>query len=196
MNAKTIASVSIFAALTVALNLSPAPKIPAPYMPFLYYQLWEIPIVAAFLLFGPLVGVLIAIINTVVLLGLFPGNLPTGPFYNLAAILGMFLGVYVSYILFIRALGKESEVLLATSSTAIGTVLRVGLMTVVNYALLRFPPPVGYSIPEGAIIAMLPLIGLFNATLALYTIPLGQLLAKAASSGARLSTWGQRLVKR
>jgi len=194
MDAKTIASVSIFAALTVALNLSPA-KIPAPYMPFLYYQIWEIPIVAAFLLLGPHVGVLIAVINTVVLLGLFPGNLPTGPFYNLAAVLGMFLGVYVSYLLVVRALRKQSEVLLATSSTAFGTLLRVGLMTIVNYSLLRFPPPVGYSIPEGAILAMLPLIGFFNATLALYTIPLGHFLARVASSSARLQAWGQRSVK-
>lgn len=195
MNAKTIAAVSIFAALTIALNLPWAPKIPAPYMPFLYYQLWEIPIVAAFLLFGPLAGVLIAIINTIVLLGMFPGSLPTGPFYNLAAILGMFLGVYISYILVVRVLGRHSEVLLAVFSTAVGATLRVGLMTIVNYALLRFPSPVGYSIPELGIIAMLPLIGLFNATLALYTVPLGQLLAKAASSGARLSSWGQRLAK-
>jgi len=186
MNSRTLASVAVFAALTVVLNLSPA-KVPAPYMPFLFYQIWEIPIVAAFLFSGPFAGVIIAVVNTLVLLGLFPGALPTGPLYNLAAVLGMLLGIYFSHKLLRQAFGKQSEAMLTTSSTALGIVLRVAIMTVVNYSLLRFPPPVGYSMPEGAIILTLPLIGLFNATLALYTIPLGYVLARAASVGTKVS---------
>jgi len=56
MDSKTLATIAVFAALTVVLSLSPV-KIPAPYAPFLIYQLWEIPIVAAFLLYGLRVGV-------------------------------------------------------------------------------------------------------------------------------------------
>ena len=51
MNTKTVATIAVFSALAIALNLSPF-KIPAPFAPFLIYQIWEIPIVAAFLLFG------------------------------------------------------------------------------------------------------------------------------------------------
>lgn len=186
MKTRTIAYVAVFAALTVVLNLSPA-KIPAPYMPFLFYQIWEIPIVAAFLCSGPIAGAMIAVLNTLVLLGLFPGALPTGPLYNLAAVLGMLLGIYSSHKLLRRIFGKQSETVYTASSTAFGIVSRVAIMTVVNYSLLRFPPPVGYSMPEGAIVMTLPLIGLFNATLALYTIPLGYLLARAASVGTKVS---------
>ena len=78
MNSKTIAVVAVFTAVTVVLVLSPA-KIPAPYAPFLKYQIWEIPIVAAFVIYGLSVGVSISILNTVILLGVYPGDLPTGP---------------------------------------------------------------------------------------------------------------------
>jgi len=194
MNSKTITIVAIFAALTVALNLSPA-KIPAPFAPFLIYQIWEIPIVAAYLLFGPRVGVGIAIINTIVLLAVFPGALPTGPLYNLAAVLSMLFGIYVALRFVKKSFKIQSKALLIASSTALGIVLRVGIMTIVNWSLLRYPPPVGYSLPEGALIAMLPIIGVFNFTLALYTVPLGHFLARVVGAGTKTTELGQAIQK-
>jgi hypothetical protein len=88
-------------------------KIPALFAPFLYYQIWEIPLVASFLLFGPLVALFISVINTAVLIAYFPGNLPTGPLYNLAAVLSMLLqteptpGIKVLYITPLRALNRD-----------------------------------------------------------------------------------------
>lgn len=184
VNTKTIAVIITFSAITIVLNLSPI-KIPAPYAPFLIYQIWEIPIVAAFLLYGSTAGILITLINTATLIVVFPGALPTGPLYNLAAILSMLLGIGIVKML----IGKHSqkhEAFLATSFTLSGTILRVGVMAFVNWAFLRFPPPVGYSMPEEAIIATIPLVVLFNFTLALYTIPLGYLLEKAVKSSARI----------
>jgi len=191
MNAKTIATTVVFAALTVALNQSPF-KIPAPYAPFLYYQIWEIPIVAAFLLYGPTIGVTISIINTLVLLALFPGALPTGPLYNLAAILGMLFGIYVVQGFLAGHFKGQKDAIMTILFTALGIVLRVGIMSIVNWTFLRYPPPVGFSIPEQALTAMLPIIGLFNATLALYTIPIGYFLAKAVSSGTKTRMWDQK----
>ena len=71
MNTKRLTLIIVFIALTTALNID-GPKIPAPYAPFLYYQLWEIPIVVAFLAMGPKAGVTIAVINTLILLAFFP----------------------------------------------------------------------------------------------------------------------------
>ena len=56
------AIVAVFAALTVALNIMPI-RVPAPYAPFLIYEIWEIPIVVAFLLFGPRVGLAVTLVN-------------------------------------------------------------------------------------------------------------------------------------
>jgi len=190
MNTKIIATVAVFAALTVALNLW-SPKIPAPPpVTFLYYQIWEIPIVAAFLLYGPLTGVAIAVVNTLALFAYFPGASPTGPLYNLAAILGMLLGIYAVHKLMIRNSDGHKKSIIIILSTAFGITSRVLTMSIVNWAFLRYPPPVGFSIPEPVIIVLLPPIGFFNATLALYTIPIGYILAKAVSSGTKTKMWG------
>ena len=73
MNTKTLALIIIFVALTMALNVA-GPKIPAPYAPFLYYQIWEIPIVVAFLALGLVAGLIISAINTVILTIYFTGG--------------------------------------------------------------------------------------------------------------------------
>lgn len=192
MDSKTIAVIVVFAALTVALNLSPI-KIPAPYAPFLIYQIWEIPIVAAFLLFGLQVGIPISIINTVMLLAIFPGELPTGPFYNLAAVLSMLFGIYIAHKSLTTRLGKGQEIILPAISTTLGIIFRVGFMTIVNWAFLPFAPPVGFGLPVEVVVATLPVIGVFNATLALYTIPVGYFLAKIVSSSIRTDIRTEKL---
>ena len=58
MNTKKLTLIIVFIALTAALNIA-GPKIPAPYAPFLIYQLWEIPIVVAFIAIGPKAGIVI-----------------------------------------------------------------------------------------------------------------------------------------
>jgi len=184
MKAKTVATAAVFAALTIALNLSSF-KIPAPFAPFLYYQIWEIPLVAVLLLYGVPMGVFVSAINTLVLLLVFPGDLPTGPLYNLAAVLSMMLGIYIAYAMLFRLTDGKREILILVISTILGISTRVGLMSIMNWTLLRYPPPVGFSIPETILVGMIPLIALFNATLALYTIPAGFALAKAVSSGIK-----------
>ena len=188
MNTKTIAIASVFAAFTVILNLSPF-KIPAPYAPFLIYQIWEIQIVSVFLLYGPLMGIAVAVIKTLVLLAVFQGALPSGPLYNLAAVLAMLFGIYLVHQFAGTHSTRQGEKFLTVLSTALGTVSRVGIMTLVNWAFLRYPPPLGFSLPEEAVIAALPLIGLFNATLALYTIPIGYVIAKKVSSSIKIRMW-------
>jgi len=183
LNTKTIAFIVIFSALTIVLNLSPI-KIPAPYAPFLIYQIWEIPIVAALLLYGIEVGVFIALINTIILIFAFPGALPTGPLYNFAAVLSMLFGISITKFLVERH-STKNEAFLAILFTASGSVLRTGVMALVNWALLRFPPPVGYGMPEEAIIATIPLVVIFNVTLALYTIPIGYSLAEIVKSNVK-----------
>jgi riboflavin transporter FmnP len=189
MNTKTLALIIIFAALTIALNLA-GPKIPAPYAPFLYYQIWEIPIVIAFLVLGPKSGLIISIINTVILLIVFPGALPLGPLYNLIAVLSMLIGVYAAYRIATR--GHETEDLssflrdhvkmISVSATGLGITLRVAVTTFTNYFLLQQSPPVGFSYSSQAALAFLPLSAIFNGTVALYTIPIALAVSVAVVS--------------
>ncbi len=186
MNTKTLALITVFAALTIALNLSPI-KIPAPFAPYLIYQIWEIPIVAAFLLFGAAVGVFIAVVNTIALFAFFPGALPTGPIYNFAAVLSMLLGIGLTQIV-LRNRFRAHETVIAGLYTASGVVARTVFMDIVNYSLLRFPPPIGYSFEEPAILASLPFLTIFNLTLALYTIPIGYSLARILQSSLKTAS--------
>jgi riboflavin transporter FmnP len=187
MNTKAITLTIVFAALTVALNPDIS-KIffPAPYAPFLLYQIWEIPIVAAFILINPKSALAIAALNAVVLFAIFPGASPLGPFYNLVAILSMLLGLYVANKLFAKRLTQTNDTILSWKSggkmviayTALGVAFRTGIMSVFNYVTLRFDAPVGYGLPEAAIVSYyVPATSLFNATLALYTIPIGFFIA-------------------
>lgn len=183
LKTKTVAAIVVFSALAIALNLSPI-KIPAPYAPYLVYQIWEIPIVTAFLLFGATVGVLITVVNTLALFAYYPGALPTGPLYNLAAVLSTLLGIGLMKILLRKHPGTH-EATVATLYTASGVSTRAVLMALVNYTFLRFPPPVGYSYAQEAVIVALPLVMIFNITLALYTIPIGYSLARIVESNVK-----------
>lgn len=192
-NARKVAIIAVFTAFAVCLNLSPL-KYPAPFAPYLIYQIWEIPIVAAFLLYGPKMGVIASLMNTLVLLVIFPGALPTGPLYNLAALLSMLLGIYVVHKLASLSSGKVRGNLLVTLSTALGLTTRVGMMTLVNSAFLPQPPPIGFSLPAPALLVALPLIGLFNASLALYTIPLGYFLTRVVRSSTNIDAWYDQIL--
>jgi len=192
MNTRRLTLIIIFVALTVALNVA-GPKIPAPYAPFLIYQIWEIPIVVAFLVMGPKVGVAVTVINSLVLFAVFQGSLPTGPFYNLIAVLAMLLGIYLPYRLATRNYQSENLgnflqqhlKLISISSTALGILLRIVITTPTNYVALQLPYPFGFGLNSSGAIALLPLIAVFNATVALYTIPVALAITVALISRFR-----------
>jgi len=179
MNTKRLTLIIVFIALTVALNVA-GPKIPAPYAPFLIYQIWEIPIVVAFLAMGPKVGVAITVVNSLILFAVFQGSLPSGPFYNLIAVLAMLLGIYIPYKIVSRGNSKESlgSVLqkhlksISVATTALAIVLRIAVTTPTNYVALQLPYPFGFGLNSSGSVALLPLIALFNATVTLYTVPI------------------------
>jgi riboflavin transporter FmnP len=183
----------IFTALTIAINIA-GPKIPAPYALFLQYQLWEIPIVVAFIALGVREGMFISVVNALVLLVYDPGPILMGPFYNLLAVLSMMLGVFIPYKLATRGyktenlknMVKQKMTLLIISTTALGIIARVAVMSVTNYFALPQTAPIGLSIPLPDTVAILPLIAVFNASVAAYTIPIGIGIAIAISARFKL----------
>jgi hypothetical protein len=99
----------------------------------------------------------------------------------MAAALSMLLGLGIAKTL-IRRYSSASEPLTAASLTVSGVAVRTLVMALVNYVCLRFTPPIGYGLSEEFIIATIPLVAVFNATLALYTIPIGYSLARTVKS--------------
>jgi len=153
-------------------------------MPALVYQVWEIPIIIALLIISPLAGIAISLLNTSVLFVIFPGALPTGPLYNLLATLAMQIGIYIAITIAKKIHDhKNSHANILTSiklllvTTGLGILTRVVFMTTILYFTLPQPVPIGYAFDQTLTNATLPLIAIFNATLALYTIPTGWLIA-------------------
>ena len=186
MNTKKLSLTIVFAALASALNPTFTQiQLYAPFAQGLIYQVWEIPIVIAFLIISPAAGLGVSLLNTAVLFALFPGALPTGPIYNLAATLSMQVGIFA-----VVAIGKrffcskktDTNILYKAKwlavATATGILTRVAFMSLVLYFALPQPSPIGFSFPLSATIGYLPFAALFNATLALYTIPIGWVIAQ------------------
>ena len=193
MNTKKLTLTIVFAALTIALNPAISRMgVPAPYAPFLIYNLWEIPIVAAFLLIGPKSGISVAILNTILLFVFFPGPLPTGPLYNLIAVFSTLAGIYIAQRIFsfsssqAKLEGKQEAKVIAAATT-LGIILRVLVMTAMNYITLRQDYPIGFSMKEFEVLGFMPAGGLFNATLALYTIPIAFFVARTVQKNVRLN---------
>jgi len=88
---RRLSLIALFTALAIVLNLVVA--IPAPYEAFLFYEVWEVPILLAVLILGFWDGTTVAVLNTLLLEAYRPGALPVAPLYNLAAQLSMFAGV-------------------------------------------------------------------------------------------------------
>ena len=184
MKTRDLALGVVFSALTVALNFTV--RIPAPFATYLIYQIWEIPLVAAFFLFGTQTFLFATGINTIVLLLFYPGSLPLGPIYNMAAVLSMMTGVGLIKILLDRH-PLRNLAITATLYTSFGIAARTAVMSLVNYVVQRYPSPVGFSLSESEILVAIPLIAVFNATLALYTIPIGYSVAKTVARVAKTS---------
>jgi len=186
VNTKKLSLTIVFAALAIALN--PTFTYIGFYAPFaqgLVYQIWEIPIVVAFLIISPVAGLAISLLNTAVLFAIFPGVLPTGPAYNLAATLSMQVGIFAALTIGKRiscSKDQNTNVLFkpkwAAVSTTMGILTRVSFMSVILYFVLPQKSPIGFSFPLVATIGYLPLAAIFNASLALYTIPIGFLIAQ------------------
>jgi riboflavin transporter FmnP len=193
MKTRALSLIIIFTALAGALNVY-GPKIPFPLYTFLYFQLWEIPIVIAFLMAGPKSGLAVSVINTLILLVVFPGGLPTGPLYNFIAVLAMFVGMFLPYWFARRGCKGENFgsylrrrlVVFSVSATVLGTFFRVVVLTVVNFFALQQPYPIGFSMPQEAVLAFLPLGAIFNAIVALYTIPIAIAVTAAVMSRVKL----------
>src|SRR5437899_3418529 len=166
-NSRRLSLEALLTALAVILNLTIS--FPAPYATFLTYEIWEVPIVLALLILGVRSGVTVAVLNSVVLELVNAGALPTGPLYNFAAIVAMFVGILAA-----QSVAKKRGWGVATliaASTSLGVITRTLVMTVVNAIVLPLPYPVGFGsfcVTVSQVPALLPPIGFFYFTLALY----------------------------
>ncbi len=92
MDTKSIGLITTFTALATALNFA---RIPVPYMPTFNYQLGDIVLLVAFLIFGIKIGLAIVVVNMLIKMVIFaiPAGIVGAPYY-IVAVLTMVCGVY------------------------------------------------------------------------------------------------------
>jgi len=191
LNTKSLMLIVVFAALTIVLN---PVRIPTAYWPGFFYRLWEIPIVVSFLLFGPKIGISVAFLNALIQIMLFP--VPAGVIaypWGLVATLTMLLGVYVAQRVFRQGLLPETSILGAKPIlylTSLGIAFRAGIMPFVDYSVYHslLPLALGRSFTETYIVALIPPMIVFNITVALYTVPIGYIIARQLSKSLKLGS--------
>jgi riboflavin transporter FmnP len=187
MNTREVALTITFTALTIVLD---SVRIPSVYLVGVNYRFCEIPIVAAFLLLGPKIGVSVAVLNVPAEMLLFPGpGALVGPPIVIFLTLSMLLGIYSALRLLAR---KSSEIKnLGTKPvryfTAFGVLFRTGIAPFVLYPTYRFLLPlVGVSFSHEQVMMLLPALMLYALTFSVYTIPIGYLVARTVSRNLKV----------
>lgn len=182
MNSKSIALTITFTAVAITLN---AVRIPAVFYPGNYYQISQIPIVLAFLLFGVKIGVLVGALNVAGGLALYhlgPNSIIVYPM-DFVSLLVMFAGLLVAgkWVKSDNESGKapfwrKSVV----SLTSLAILFRGGIMPFVDYGVIRHvlaPLVLGFNLPEASATALIPIFVLYNVIVTLYTVPIAYVIA-------------------
>jgi hypothetical protein len=192
MNTRSLALSITFAAVAIALN---AVKIPTIYWTGASYNFTEIPIVVAFLLFGPKIGVFVALLNFAGQEALFPLGAPFMAAYPIAftGLLFMLLGTYLSTkYLAHKLIGKTcSDRKRMFYLTAFASATRGAIMPVIIYELFYriMLPLVGITIPENILVGLIPGFFIFAFTVPLYTIPIAYVIATKVSKSLQIEPW-------
>ena len=134
-----ISAASIFGALAAILAILPL-SIPYPPIPYLKFDLAEIPVMIALLCFGPISGIGSALIYWAILLWVGEFS-PIGPSMKFLAVFSMLIGLWIGVKIF-----KESRLMLFLSFL-LGIFLRIVSMSAMNYLIvyLLFPDFMGLA---------------------------------------------------
>jgi riboflavin transporter FmnP len=189
MNTRAIAMTIALTGIAIVMN--PAISgvgLPFPPIPRLIYNLWEIVIIAAFLLMGFKSGISVALLNSVFLFAVYPG--PYNPFYlgNAVSAASMMVGIFIADRLTRKNSQEERSfgVKKIALSTSLAMLVRVVVMAPIMFAILHYGF-IAPKVPDAYTIAVvLPLQAVFNITIALYTVPVGFLLARVVSRNLKV----------
>jgi hypothetical protein len=180
MKAKAVGVTAAFTALASMLNLI---RIPTQYLLGYSYQLGDIILVIAFLLFGVKIGLATLALNMAVTMALNPNLLGVigAPYYTLA-VLTMIASAYCFLTLLKKRKAGYSQVKTAAYATAFAVVARTLIMLPMDLYVFKFLVAFvsGWSLTAAytSIYIALPFIIIYNVTVPLYVIPVSYYVAK------------------
>lgn len=208
-NTVRIAAVALFGGLAALLTVFPL-DFPFPLIPYLRFDLAEIPIFIAFMLFGPAAGLLTCTTYLGVLLPITMGEWlwPIGPFLKFFAAASQVVGMYLGFRTYCL-IKRSSYAAFFTQLMILGMVLRILVMTLANYAVLTMTSQVefvggllrtitgwNFSSSLEILIVVLVFTAVFNALhTPLSMMPAALLVKKISSEGSMISYRGAWMIR-
>lgn len=146
---KQAAAASCLASLAALLAILPL-SFPYPVIPYLRFDLAEVPVFLAFLLLGPEASIFSSIIYWLILL-LVGSFTPLGPTMKFVAVLSTLIGLWAGF-----RLRPSGEMGLALGGV-LGCMIRIAVMSVFNYFVLVYMFPGFLELAAASISAFLGL---------------------------------------
>lgn len=144
---KRAAAASCLASLAALMAILPL-SFPYPIIPYLRFDLAEIPIFLTFLLLGPRAGIFSSIVYWLILL--FVGSFtPLGPTMKFAAVLSTLIGLWAGFRL------RPSPRMGLALGGVLGCMIRIAVMSVFNYLVLIYVFPGFLELATASISAFL-----------------------------------------
>ena len=189
-DSRQIVLIIVFTALTII--LTPI-RIPSIILLGVNFRFAEIPIVAAFILFGPKIGVSIAILNIGAEMMVIPGPMAfINPFFVLILTLSMLFGIHTALGVLNRKEIKKQNYGIKEGIyfTAFGTLFRTLPSPFLVGFLYRFiiPPVLGITLTNSIVIGLMPAFALYAIIFSLYTIPIGYLIARTVGRNLKITS--------
>jgi riboflavin transporter FmnP len=198
MNSKSISLVIAFTALATALNFV---RIPVPFLLNYSYQLGDIILVIAFLLFGLKIGLTVTLFNMLTTMVIYPNPVSIiGAPYYLFSILTMILGAYLFWRLIKQRIQTKPylDAKSATLSTACAVLTRTLIMLPMDFLVYPYLVSLvsGLSVAEAynTVFLVMPGIILYNISVPLFVIPTSYVVAKKVSLHIKSTFADQRLI--
>jgi riboflavin transporter len=206
-----IAGAATFGALAALISLL-APPVIQPSFPILFYlkfDIAEIVDITAFLIFGPVAGLVTATVHATILTAAPGGAGPFGASLKFLAVLSTYGGLIIA-----SKLGKHKLSTTGSIMTVTGVLTRVVVMTLVNYLYLIVLAQVVFGVNysyfaqltlsqvgvsltgTGFVLYILGLTAIFNAIHAIFSIVVSLVLVNAILSRAPQLVAGREWIRR
>jgi riboflavin transporter FmnP len=129
---RTVVTSAFFGALAAVMAIAPL-SFPFLLVPYLKFDLAEIPTMISFILLGPLPGVFTSLVYWIVL-NFFGSSAPIGPFLKFLSVLSTIVGAWVG-----TAICRKMKSRLLTyvvTILALSAIVRVAVLTLANYFVI------------------------------------------------------------
>jgi riboflavin transporter FmnP len=206
-----IAGAATFGALAALISLL-APPVIQPSFPILFYlkfDIAEIIDVTAFLIFGPVAGLVTAAVHATILTAAPGGTGPFGASLKFLSVLSTYAGLMLA-----SRLGKHKLLTAGSIMTVGGVLTRVVVMTLVNYLYLIVLAQIVFGVDYtafvqfvlnqvgvnltgvGFVVYILGLTAIFNAVHAVFSIVVSLVLVNAILTRAPQLVAGREWIRR